>query len=62
MSSFGGWGHFVVEEVEELVDLVEAQGGFALFEVAHEAEAYAGFKRKVFLRQIILLAKRLYCC
>lgn len=52
--------HFVVEEIEERVHLVEAQGALSLFKVAHKSQADARFEREVLLRQPVLFAQLLY--
>ena len=47
---------FLAEEEENLINLVESQRFLSLFQFSYESEAYARFRRQIYLGQSELLA------
>ena len=47
---------FLAEEEENLINFVESQRFFSLFQFSYESEAYARFRRQIYLGQSELLA------
>ena len=49
--------HLIIEKIQQLIDFIQPQCGFPLFQVADKPQPYTGLDRKVLLSHIELLAQ-----